>query len=417
MKSALNLKSVPLPIVRIGLIGLGNRGFATIKRYSQVEGARITAICDLNKKNTERALNFLQKTHLHTPREYYEENGWVNVCTDINVDLVYICTDWQSHTRIAIEAMRKGKHVAIEVPAAMSIDECWQLVETAEHTQRHCIMLENCCYDPFATMCLNMSRLGLFGEITHCEGAYIHDLRQQFNSDEAHGGYHKRWMSEYTLQHHGNPYPTHGLGPICQLLNIHRGDRLTHLVSLSSDIKYEQRGNDIAENHINNTLLHTLKGRSILIQYDVSTPRPYSRLQTICGTSGFAQKYPVMTLCFDKTDSFKNNVKEYSSETFSKPEEIENFFMHYSHPALYQIEKEGREKNVENIMNYIMDVRLIRALQKGEALDMDVYDAAEWSCITQLSQQSATQGGVPVEIPDFTRGHWNITKNFDFKYL
>lgn len=397
----LNLACPPIPIVRIGLIGLGNRGFATLQRYIVLDDIQITALCDLNQQNVERATQFLSEQHNHlassvkcpSPKSY---RHWTEVCHAGDVDLVIICTDWQSHTPIAVEAMNSAKHVAIEVPAAMTVADCWTLVDTAERTQRHCFMLENCCYDPFALMTRGMAEEGILGDITHCEGAYIHDLRQQFNADEAHGGYHKRWMSKYTEQHTGNPYPTHGLGPICQLLDIHRGDRMTHLVSLSSDIRYEQRGHDIAENHINNTLIRTALGRSILIQYDVTTPRPYNRLQTVCGTRGFSQKYPVPTVQLD----------EDATALFTGDEAIRPLMERFIPAHIRQIMSHGEAIGVPNIMNHIMDVRLISALRQGLPLDIDVYDAAEWSCITQLTQLSASNGSVPVPIPDFTRGHW-----------
>ena len=397
----LNLSCPPIQCVRIGIIGLGNRGFDTLKRLVVVEGVRIAALCDLSRPNLDRATGFLEERGIERP---ILKHHWTDICRSQDIDLVMVCTDWQSHTLIAVEAMRNGKHVAIEVPAAMTVDDCWALVDTAESTRRHCVMLENCCYDPFALMTLNMAHLNLLGDITHCEGAYIHDLRSQFNADAAHGGYHKRWMSKYTEQHRGNPYPTHGLGPVCQLLDIHRGDRLASLVSMSSDIRYEQRGHDIAENHINNTILRTMKGRSVLIQYDVTTPRPYSRSQTVCGTTGFVQKYPVMTICLGD-----------GQRTFVGDEETAPLIDEYMHPATAAIRAEGVRLGVPNMMNYIMDVRLIEALRLGKPLDMDVYDAAEWSCLTELTQKSASSGGVPVEVPDFTRGHWKDIEGFDLR--
>lgn len=400
--NALHLACPPIDIIRIGFIGLGNRGYATIQRYMLMPGIEVTALCDLSIDNIHRAQEILKTHNRRCAQEYRYTSGWKNVCHSKEVDLVIISTDWQSHTPIAVEAMRSGKHVAIEVPAAMTVQECWQLVDTAEQTQRHCIMLENCCYDPFALMTLNIVRLGLLGEITHCEGAYIHDLRSQFNADTAHGGYHKKWMSRYTEQHRGNPYPTHGLGPICQLLGIHRGDRLVSLVSMSSDIRYEQRGYDIAENHINNTILRTALGRSILIQYDVTTPRPYSRLQTVCGTKGYAQKYPLMTLTVDN-----------GATTICGDEAMQKYLHDYAHPATSDIQQEGYRLEVPNVMNYTMDYRLVQALHRGLPLDIDVYDAAEWSCLTELTQQSASNGGQLVSIPDFTRGHWRDINNFN----
>lgn len=269
-------------------------------------------------------------------------------------------------------------------------------------------MLENCCYDAFALTTLNMARQGLFGEIMHVEGAYIHDLRSMYFSDENQGGFHNHWNKAYCMEHTGNPYPTHGLGPVCQILNIHRDDRLNYLVSMSTHqagmTEYARRtfGKDSLEaqqayllGDMNTTLIHTVKGKTIQLQYCTVHPRPYSRSHTICGTRGFAQKYPVATISLEDVRS-----GEADSAT------TEELLQRYQHPFTATIGKEGALKGAPNEMNYIMDYRLIYCLHHGLPLDMDVYDAAEWSCITELSEQSVLNGSRPVEIPDFTRGAW-----------
>ena len=395
--TVLQLTCPPIAHVRIGLVGLGNRGMATLKRYMVQQGADIAALCDLRQSNIDEAQEYMQQCGKQRAVEYTGENGWQNMCHSMDLDLIYICTDWLTHTPMAVYAMQHGKHVALEVPAAMTVDECWRLVNVAEETRRHCIMLENCCYDIFALATLNMERQGLFGELTHCEGAYIHDLRDRYNAADNEGGYHKGWMQKCCGQHAGNPYPTHGLGPICQLLNIHRGDRLDYLVSLSTSHEDGTTPND----HLNNTLLRTVKGKTILLQYDVTTPRPYSRMQTVCGVKGFAQKYPRRCFMFDGEEPVKGD-------------NTEEILERYKHRIAATFGEEGLQLNVPNIMNYMMDRRLIYCLKNGLPLDMDVYDAAEWSCITQLSEQSAKNGSVPVKIPDFTRGHWKDIDGFDF---
>ncbi|MDE5788142.1 MAG: Gfo/Idh/MocA family oxidoreductase [Bacteroidaceae bacterium] len=355
------------PLIRIGLIGLGQRGMVTLQRYQHIEGARIVALCDLS----EQALTQGEKLLGNAGTALYQgESRWRSVCEREDIDLVYICTDWASHTRMAVYAMQQGKDVALEVPAAMSVEECWQLVETAEQTHRRCMMLENCCYDTFHLGIMGMLRKGLFGEVSHCEGAYIHDLRTD-----------RGWVSYTVSDHGGNPYPTHGLGPICQILGINHGDRLVSLTSISGC------------NHVNNTLIQTERGKSILLQFDERTPRPYNRLQTLCGTTGFAQKYPRPTIQLDG-----------HSPIFDT--EAEQFAESHHDEATRRLVKEGKQIGVPNLMNYIMDRRLIDALRADRPLDMTVYDAALWSCITELSARSATQGGKPVDIPDFTRGRW-----------
>ena len=253
-----------------------------------------------------------------------------------------------------------------------------------------------------------MARQGLFGEIMHVEGAYIHDLRSMYFSDENQGGFHNHWNKAYCMEHTGNPYPTHGLGPVCQILNIHRGDRLNYLVSMSTHqagmTEYARRtfGKESPEaqqayllGDMNTTLIHTVKGKTIQLQYCTVHPRPYSRSHTICGTRGFAQKYPVATISLEDAHS-GGRLGTATGELLQR----------YQHPFTATIGKEGTLKGAPNEMNYIMDYRLIYCLHHGLPLDMDVYDAAEWSCITELSEQSVLNGSRSVEIPDFTRGAW-----------
>ena len=370
----------PLPVVRIGFIGLGNRGMATLRRYLVIEDVEIVALCDINSAHLDEASSLLHSHGMPQPVLLDAEDGWRALCLRDDVDLIYICTDWLTHTPMACFAMEQGKHVAIEVPAATTVEECWQLVDTAERTRRHCFMLENCCYDTFHQATLTMAAEGMLGTLTHLEGAYIHDLRDKYEADGPKG-----WMARLCGQHKGNPYPTHGIGPVCQLLNIHRGDKLDYLVSMtpSTDVPH-----DVC---VNNTLIRTVNGKTILLQYDVTTPRPYSRMQTVCGTRGFVQKYPRRCIMLDGQEPVKGDA-------------VEPLVAQYTSPDIAAIQAEGHRLRVANIMNYTMDRRLIYCLREGLPLDIDVYDAAEWSCIAELSEQSALNGGIPVKIPDFTRG-------------
>lgn len=376
----LQLACEPLLIVRIGFIGLGNRGMATLRRYLLVEGVEIVALCDIHSAHLDEAAAVVAADGKYKPCLLNTQDGWKQMCQRDDIDLIYICTDWLTHTPMACYAMDHGKHVAIEVPAATTVAECWQLVDTAERTRRHCFMLENCCYDTFHQATLTMEREGMLGTLTHLEGAYIHDLRDKYEADGPKG-----WMARLCGQHKGNPYPTHGIGPVCQLLHIHRGDRLDYLVSMTpaTDVPH-----DVC---VNNTLIRTVKGKTILLQYDVTTPRPYSRMQTVCGTKGFVQKYPRRCIMLDGQEPIKGAA-------------VEPIVAKYTQPHIAKIQNEGYRLDVPNIMNYTMDCRLIQCLREGLPLDIDVYDAAEWSCIAELSEQSAMNGGVPVKIPDFTRG-------------
>ena len=390
LPDVLELACPALPTVRIGLVGAGQRGQKAIRRYTGIEGAEIRAVADVDPGRLEVAGSLLRDTGRRTEL-LSGDRAWLSLCERDDIDLVYVCTEWDTHTEIATRAMECGKHVAVEVPAATSVGECWQLVDTAERTRRHCFMLENCCFDPFAVQTLALAGQGRLGRITYCEGAYIHNLRDTFGLTERPGEPPRTWMRQQCAAHDGNPYPTHGLGPVALLANIHRGDRLDYLVSATT----AGSGPDGLIGKINTTLLRTVRGVGIMLQLDLTTPRPYSRLQTVCGTDGFVQKYPrpaVQLLGMD--------------EALTDAAALEFMERQVVAPVADAIE-EGRRKNTENVMNFAMDSRLIYCLRHGLPLDLDVYDAAEWSCIAELSEQSAREGSHPVAVPDFTRGRWD----------
>lgn len=380
--SAFQLQCAPIPTVRIALVGLGKRGMKTLIRYAFIPHAEIRYVVDICPDSLERANQALISSGRPQASSLCGANAWKEVCRREDVDLVYICTEWHTHAAMAIEAMECGKHVAVEVPAATTIAECMALVDTAERTQRHCFMTENCCYDFFALNTLEMHRQGLLGNITHCEGAYIHDLTPYSTDMDEHTA--NNWIERSCLLHGGNPYPTHGIGPIAQLLGFHRSDRMHHLVSLTSAGSQE---GGLPIGRVNSTLIQTVNGISILLQLDVTTHRPYSRLQTVCGTRAFLQKYP--------TPSLQIGSQQWSGEEALKKMD------EYATSESSLLWKKGLEMNVPNAMNYAMDARLIHCLNHGLPLDIDVYDAAEWSCLSELTQRSALHGGMPVEVPDF----------------
>lgn len=396
---ALLLACKPIPLVRIGLIGLGERGLKTLKRYSYIEGAEIRAIADFKQENLQKAITYLKSCNRPEATCYSSDDGWKEICERDDIDLVYICTEWNSHARISVYAMQHGKHVAVEVPAANTLEECRLLVSTAEQTRRHCFMTENCCYDLFSLSALEMKEQGCFGDITHLEGAYIHNLRSRLGieSQTAADASTGNWMETCCATHGGNPYPTHGMGPIGWLLNLHRGDRMDYLVSLTS----QGEGTDNLLGKINSTLIRTVQGKSILLQFDITTPRPYNRLQTICGTKGFAQKYPIPTFQFENAEPITGEAALKKAKLFETSKAAKCW-------------NEGKKLGVENEMNYAMDRRLIHCLHEGLPLDIDIYDAAEWSCISELSRISAKQGSIPIPVPDFTNGHWQDLKGFKF---
>ena len=388
----LDLRCAPIECVRIGFVGLGVRAKRAIHRMMHIEGCKIVALCDLVEENIEEVKSIIAQHGAKEPAVFSGNDGWKTLCEMQGIDLVYICTDWASHADIAVYAMQCGKHAATEVPAATTVADCWRLVDTAEATQRHCIMLENCCYDEFELCAINMVQQGVFGDIIHAEGSYLHDLRERIATNDNGERKWSNWQIEFMNSHNGNPYPTHGLGPIALAMNIHRGDRMKSIVSVSSVRVGDKDG---LSGTMNSSLITTEKGKTILVQHCISLPRPYSRSFLLSGTEGFAQKYPVPMFAFAP-----------DSENAITGEECNNIIEKYRHPFVAEYKERGTELCGRRWIDYAMDCRLIHCLRNGLPLDMNVYDAALWSCLVELTDTSANNNGAPIEIPDFTRGKW-----------
>lgn len=402
-RSVLGLRCAPMEKVRIGFVGVGARGQRAVERMVNIEGTEVVGVCDFIDENLETSCAIVAKYGHRKPVALLGEEGWRNLCNRDDIDLIYICTDWVSHANIAVYALDQGKHVALEVPAAMSVEDCWRLVDAAERNQRHCMMLENCCYDEFELATLNMVQQGLFGELMHAEASYIHDLRDRISTNDEG---HRRWINwqvEYMATHIANFYPTHGLGPVALALGIHRGDRMKSVVSVSSEAIGDP---EKFRGTMNSSIIKTEKGRTILLQHGIALPRPYSRSFLLSGTKGYLQKYPAPYMAFapDTTDVLSG-------------ERCAEFAEKYKHPFVVQYKERGVELCGKRWIDFIMDNRLIYCLRNGLPLDMDVYDAAEWSSLVELTEQSALMGGQPVEIPDFTRGEWDKLKGFEFAVL
>ena len=417
----LRLAIAPIPTVRVAFIGLGMRGPGAVERMTHIPGVEIVALCDMLETNTKSTNEILTKAGHPKAQEFFgDENAWRKVTALPNVDLIYIATDWKHHAKMGVQAMKDGKNVAIEVPGAMTMDEIWDLINTSEKTRKHCMMLENCVYDFFELTTLNMAQQGLFGEILHAEGSYIHGLQPYW------GKYWDNWRMDYNRKHRGDIYATHGMGPACQALNIHRGDKMNYLVSMDTKavgnpayIK-EKTGEDVKDFRNGDhtmTMIRTEKGKTIQIQHDVTSPRPYSRMYQLSGTKGFANKYPVEGYALDSkiigTDVTPNH-ENLNAHSFV-PAEVKKALMEkYKHPIVAGIEEKAKKVGGHGGMDFIMDYRLIYCLQNGLPLDMDVYDLAEWSCLAPLTEISLDNNSAPVEIPDFTRGGWNKLKGLEF---
>ena len=392
--SVLQLRCEPIEYVRIGFVGLGVRAKRAVHRMMHIDGCEVVALCDFVEENINDANGIIAKSGHAAPVTFTGEDGWKKLCELPNVDLVYICTDWASHADIAVYAMQNGKHVATEVPAATTIADCWRLVDTAEAMQRHCIMLENCCYDEFELCTINMAQQGVLGEIIHAEGSYLHDLRERISSNDNGERKWSNWQVDFMGRHNGNPYPTHGLGPVALAMDINRGDRMKSIVSVSS---MRVGDKDSLNGTMNSSLITTEKGKTILVQHCISLPRPYSRSFLVSGTEGFAQKYPVPMYAFAP-----------ESENMITGGECEELMERYKHPFVAEYKERGTELCGRRWIDYAMDCRLIHCLRNGLPLDINVYDAALWSSLVELTDTSANNGGAPVEIPDFTRGKWKI---------
>lgn len=409
-QSMIGFATAPIDTVRVGFVGLGMRGPGAVERFTYIDGVKITALCDLLPERVEKAQGILERHGLPKAAGYSGEEGYKELCQRDDIDLVYLAVPWQLHTPIAVYAMNQGKHVAIEVPAATSIDECWQLVNTAERMRVHCMMLENCCYDFFELTCLNMAQQGLFGEVVHGEGSYQHDLSPFWDA------YQGDWRMSFNKDHKGDAYPTHGIGPVCQVLNIHRGDKMDVLVSMDTkafngqaiaDKRYEGQGVDYQNGDNTSTLIRTHNGKTILVEHGVVTPRPYSRMYQITGTKGFANKYP--------NDGLALSTNGMDPESYASDEQCEALMNEYQHPITKtgSLVELAKKVGGHGGMDFIMDYRLVYCLRNGLPLDQDVYDAAEWSSLVELTETSIRNGSIPVVMPDFTRGEWNRTNGLN----
>lgn len=397
--------------VKIAYIGLGNRGYGALRRIVNIANTEVRAIADISLDKIDRASKFLQEKN-QSPQSYSgSEEAWKEAVDRDDIDLVYICTPWALHAPMALYAMEKGKHVAVEIPAARTLEECWQLVETSERTKKHCVMLENCCYGFFELLTLNMARQNYFGEVVHVEGAYIHDL---YDSIFDQSKRFELWRLKEN-QRNANLYPMHGLGPISQILDINRGDQYDYLVSMSSnDFMIKERADKLAaENadyaeyggktyrgNMNTTTIRTKKGKSIMVQHDVTSPRPYSRIHLVSGTQGAALQYPLPG-------------KIAKGHEWLTEEEFKALEVQYEPPIVKRIGELAKKVGGHGGMDFLMDWRLIDCLRNGLPMDMDVYDAAAWSSIIPLSEWSIANRSNSIDVPDFTGGAWKTNKPVD----
>lgn len=394
----------PLEKVRIGFVGVGHQGSSHVRNYLKIPNVEIKAICDLLPEHVERAQQWVVEAGQPMPKGYSTgRQEYVRMCEEEDLDLVFTATPWELHATVCKTAMLNGKNAATEIPMAINLDECWDLVETSEKTQKHCVCMENCCYDRVELMILNMVRQELFGELLHAECGYLHDLRVHKLTDF----YVENWRRQHSIDRDADLYPLHGFGPVTQWMNVNRGNQLDFLVSMSSQSRglnlwsareygpesaLAQQAYKLGD--VVNTLVQTKTGQTILITHDTNTPRPYSRKILLQGTKGLARKYPEGLIHI-----------EGRSEAH-RWEELDTYVEEFEHP-LWQEEMRARSEGAgHGGMDYLEDYRLVQCLLEGVPTDMDVYDGAMWSSIIELSERSIADRSRTMDCPDFTRGAW-----------
>jgi predicted dehydrogenase len=392
----------PLETVRIGFVGVGHQGSAHVRNFLRIPGIEVTAICDLVPEKVDRVSGWVMEDGRPEPARYDRgPEDYRRMIAEEDLDLVFTATPWRWHAPVCIEAMENGSHAATEVPMAVTMDELWALVETAERTRRHCVMMENCCYDRTEMMILNMVRNGVLGELLHAECGYLHDLREHKLTDF----YENRWRIDHSVTRNGDLYPTHGLGPVAQWMNVNRGNRFDHLVSVATKSRglklwaadhlgagSPAASREYALGDVVSTLIRTANGETIQVVHDTSSPRPYSRKILLQGTRGLVRKYPDERIHI---------------EGLSEPhawDDLLDFRDRWEHPVWKALEEASRGAG-HGGMDYIEDFRLIQCLREGRPMDMDVYDGAAWSAVSALSERSIADRRV-VDVPDFTRGAW-----------
>jgi predicted dehydrogenase len=399
----------PMDVVRVGFVGVGLQGSAHCRNLLRIEGVELKAVCDIVPERVTTIQDRAVEAGKPRPSGY-DRGEWdfVRMCEEEELDLVYTATPWEWHVPVCVTAMQSGKHAATEVPAAYTIEDCWRLVESAEEHQKHCVMMENVNYGEWESMVLNMVRQGAFGELLHGEGGYLHDLREiKFSSDNE-----GLWRRNHAWTRNGNLYPTHGLGPIAQCMDINRGDRFDYMVSMSGPSRglqafarehfaegAPQRYERFALGDVNVSLIKTAKGRTIYVSHDTNLPRPYSRIHLVQGTKGLFQGYP-------------NRVYIEGRSPSHRWEEAQEYMAEFEHPLWKDI-KERAQGAGHGGMDFLEDYRLIKCLREGLPTDMNVYDAAAISAVCGLSEQSVASASAPAPFPDFTRGRWETYPQLD----
>ena len=409
-----DFKAEPLSTIRAAFIGVGARGGYHAKSFARLEGTEVVAICDVYQDLVEEKKKWVEEVdefqqHQNIALYYGDEQQWLKMLDEVKPDVVFIATNWENHAPMAIASMKAGAHAFVEVPMATTLKDLWDIVDTSEQTQKHCMMMENVNYGRVELMYLNMVRQGLVGDLLHAEAAYIHELRWQMQEQERGTG---SWRTYHYANRNGNLYPTHGLGPVAQYMNLARGkDNFASLVSFSTpamgralyakenypaDHKWNQL--DYKGGDLNTSIVKTKLGRTIMIQWDETSPRPYSRHNLIQGTKGTLAGFPTRIALDGGVEGLTKN-----HHSWVQGEELSAIYEKYDHP-LYKRLNESTKNSGHGGMDGIMIYRIVECLQNGLALDQNVYEGCLWSAVSPLSEMSVLNGGALQTFPDFTRG-------------
>lgn len=427
-----NFIAPKLSKVKVAIIGLGARSGTHLSHLAYIPETEIVALCDIVEDRAQRAKEIVLKQDgkRHENLKLYTKGpeDYKRLLAETKPDIVYIVTPWKWHAPMAIDAMNAGAHAFVEVPMAITIEDIWKIIDTSERTQKHCMMLENCNYGREELLYLNMARQGLFGELLHAEAAYIHELRMQMENNDSTGS----WRTYEYAKRNGNLYPTHGLGPVAQYMNLARtDDNFRRLTSFSTPAKgralyakrkfpegHKWRDLDFQGGDLNTSIIKTNLGRTIMIQWDETSPRPYSRHNLIQGTKGIGTGFPTrIALDYDKGELpdaiFKAFAKENAEHTdyhqWAEGDKLEAIYEAYDHPLYKRFKEDAAKMGGHGGMDFIMNARVIECLVKGQPLDQNVYEGAYWSAVTPLSEKSVAEDGMPQDFPDFTRGNWKTT--------
>lgn len=405
-----------LNTVRCAFIGVGARGSGHATRIAGLEGTEVVAISDLYEDWAQRSVKSVQEIgkgerHKNVKAYFGGEHDYKKMLAEVKPDAVFISTPWAVHASMAIDAMNAGAHAFVEVPLALTEDELWKVIDTSETTQKHCMMLENVNYGREELLYLNMCRQGVIGELLHGEAAYIHELRGQMKEVERGTG---SWRTYHYANRNGNLYPTHGLGPVAQYMNLAReednfkfinsfssparGRKLYAEANFPADHKWNKlnyKGGDM-----NTSIIKTNLGRTIMVQWDETSPRPYSRHNLIQGTKGTLAGFPTRI-------AIEGDGLNYHKWT--EGDKLQEFYDKYEHPLYKRVGEAALKAGGHGGMDYIMMFRVIECLRNGLPLDQNLYEGCFWSAVAYLSEASVTQNGAPQAFPDFTRGNWKTT--------